>query len=161
VKWSRAIELVDVDFNRLNAEVDSSLRRATPAGLTFDTEGPFYRLAEDDRGIDVRYGTAVQIRDEERNEIANLAAMVLMRFEVEDEVDFEEPETAEVEQFVTGIAARVAFPYLREALQSLAYRCGLPKIVIGISRDPSKNPELIWVGPTAYTKSLETDDEDD
>jgi hypothetical protein len=81
------------------------------------------------RELDFSVESRCRILDEQKNPVAEITAELIVRYRIPDEVEFEAPPDLGMDG--ERRALRVAYPYLRETIQSLAARLGLPGLVLG------------------------------
>lgn len=134
---TQTAELIDVGIQSCSAE-----RFAEADGGDFDLVIESGVAVGDDR-LDYRFDATVEVKDEDDEPVATIRTAVLVTFALAEPVPVAEEVAA---AFGNRVAFLTAYPYLRESVQSLAARVGLPTVVLGLVRAGQDGPRRVTVG---------------
>jgi len=114
--------LEEIIWHRLHAE-----RTSGEAVSNFDLEvqPEFGRDADHPSSVIYRYAVGVTLKSADESPVGRVEVTLALRFEVK-----ERPEDPVLNLFGGTSGLFMAFPYLRESVQSLADRIGIPGLII-------------------------------
>lgn len=124
-----AAQLLDVRLRKVRGELESSSPRS-PIQLEIGVEPSVVQV--DDLVI---YEIEYEIRSTDADENSALTALIGLSLVYRLEAGFE-PKSEDLAAFGRVSVLYTAHPYLREILQSMASRMGLPSLVLDVLRSP-------------------------
>ncbi|MEU4693190.1 hypothetical protein [Actinoplanes sp. NPDC023714] len=140
-----AAELLDVRTVKLAAEL---FQTVDPANIELEfTISAGYRRTSD--GFELKFDVAAPL-EKDSEKVADFEIGIVTVYQLDH---FEGVNEAAITWFIDRIGIKVVFPFIREALHSVASRLGLPSVTLGLFRSPSAGLVATVRGSSTSTPS--------
>lgn len=123
-----SVELINVYALKLDGSRTSGRE---PTQFEFIVHPQWQR---NDEQLDYRFDVRCEPKDDEGDSVATIEYSVVCSYEVLDPAALEPVDRGDLTTFGANVALYVAYPYLREGVQSVANRLGMTNISMGMLR---------------------------
>lgn len=139
----RTLDLLHVRTLKYSGELLAP-RPRKPATMEFSIV-PAFRMRG--RELDCKFEVAAPIKDGDGKALAALEVAIVATFSVPAETSLNKEL---IDQFIGKVALMVAMPFLREAVQSLTVRLGIPPLTVGLLKAGGLTPTSAAVDGFSY-----------